>query len=101
MPMEHLTVLDYRNFTDSVRYFDPGPYTTHQGPPPEPDAEDPEDQIRGMAEIIRNEHCYKNDVELHSLPDDIMITLWALKASSNIEIADDSGIGESEPEESD
>jgi hypothetical protein len=85
-PMEHLTVLDYRTFSDSVQYFDPGPWTDHQGPPPEPDPEDPEDQLQGMADIIRNEECYKNDTGLHSLPDDIMITLWALKTCSNTEI---------------
>jgi hypothetical protein len=84
--MENLTFLDYRAFADCAQYHDPGPWTDHQGPPPEPAPENTEDQLRGMAAIIRNEDCYKNDPELHALPDDFMITLWALKNCSTTEV---------------
>jgi hypothetical protein len=85
-PMENLTFLDYRTLADCARYHDPGPWTDHQGPPREPAREDPEIQLQGMADVIRNEECYKNDTELHSLPNDFMITLWALKTGSDTEV---------------
>jgi hypothetical protein len=85
-PMKNLTIVDYRTLADSVLRLDPGPWTTHQGPPPEPEPEDPETEIQRMAEIIRNEGTYMNDPDLHSLPDALMITLWALKTSSNVEV---------------
>jgi hypothetical protein len=85
-PMKNLTVLDYRIFADSVEQLDPGPWTTHQGLAPEPEPEDPEAEIQGMAEIIRNEDTYMNDSNLHSLPDALMITLWALSTSPNSEV---------------
>ncbi|KAL5121769.1 hypothetical protein ACEQ8H_000456 [Pleosporales sp. CAS-2024a] len=87
-PVESLTVLDYRNLADSVQRFDPGPWTTHQGPPPA--ASEPEDaamQIQEMAAIIRNEDTYKAKPELHSLPDEFMIVAWALQMNTpDIEI---------------
>jgi hypothetical protein len=88
-PIKNLTMLDYRILADSVLRLDPGPWTTHQGPPPEPEPEEPEEpetEIQRMAEIIRNEDTYMNDPDLHSLPDALMITLWALKTSSNVEV---------------
>ncbi|KAH7386932.1 hypothetical protein DE146DRAFT_635705 [Phaeosphaeria sp. MPI-PUGE-AT-0046c] len=88
-PMENLTILDYRKFAESVELFDPGPWTTHQGPPPEPDPETAEEQIQGMAEVIRNEDSYKNDASLHSLPDEAMIMLWAFKTSPNVQLVDE------------
>ncbi|OAL02489.1 hypothetical protein IQ06DRAFT_375287 [Phaeosphaeriaceae sp. SRC1lsM3a] len=88
-PMENITILNYRNLEQSVQRFDPGPWTTHQGPPPEPEPETAEDQIRGMAEVIRNEDSYKNDNSLHCLPDEAMILLWAFKTSPNIEVIDE------------
>jgi len=87
--MKNLTVLDYRVLADCVERFDPGPWTTHQGPPPEPEPEDPEDQIRGMAAVIRNEDTYKNDPDLSLLPDNLMILAWAISTSPNIEIIDE------------
>ncbi|KAH6024561.1 hypothetical protein HBI83_065430 [Parastagonospora nodorum] len=84
-PMK-LTVLDHRVLADCVERFDPGPWTTHQGPPAEPELETPEDQIRGMADIIRNEDTYKSDAELCLLPDDLMILAWAMKTAPNIEV---------------
>jgi hypothetical protein len=84
--MKNLNVLDYRILADSVQRFDPGPWTTHQGPPREPELEEPRDQIRGMADVIRNEETYQTDTDLHSLPDELMIMAWAMKTASNLEI---------------
>ncbi|EUC33919.1 hypothetical protein COCCADRAFT_94777 [Bipolaris zeicola 26-R-13] len=83
---EHLTMLDYRVLADIVEQFDPGPWTTHFNPYREPEPEDPRVQIAGMAEVIRNEDSYKNDPELHDLPDDLMIILWAFKTSDCVEV---------------
>ncbi|KAH8733232.1 hypothetical protein GQ44DRAFT_766285 [Phaeosphaeriaceae sp. PMI808] len=85
-PTEKLTVIDYRRLGEAVERFDPGPWTDHCGPPPEPTPEDAKLEIQGMAEIIRNEESYKNDVSLHALPDQIMIIFWALKTSPNIQV---------------
>jgi hypothetical protein len=85
-PKGNLTVLDYRALAESVALFDPGPWTTHQGPPPQPEPEDRLEQIRGIAEVIRNESSYKEDAQLHSLPDEAMIMLWAFKTSPNVEV---------------
>lgn len=87
--MKNLTMLDYRVLADCVKRFDPGPWTTHQGPPPEPEREHPEDEIRGMADIIRNEDTYKNDADLCLLPDNLMILVWAIKTAPNIEVIDE------------
>jgi len=84
-PLNTLTILDYRDLTDAVHRFDPGPHTTHYVAAPDPEPEDIETQILGMAEIIRNENSYKNDAELSNLPDAAMIFFWALKTSPNIE----------------
>ncbi|KAF1915425.1 hypothetical protein BDU57DRAFT_273071 [Ampelomyces quisqualis] len=101
-PLEKLTILDYRNLTESVQRFDPGPWTTHQGLAPEPEPEDTSDQLQGMADFIRNEDDYKSDTNLHHLPDCFMIVAWAMKSSPGFvlthDFADDSGIGESDPE---
>ncbi|KAI4681347.1 uncharacterized protein J4E84_007583 [Alternaria hordeiaustralica] len=98
-PMQNLTVLDYRTLADAVEQFDPGPWTTHFVPP-EPEPEDAATQMRGMAAVIRNEDSYKQDAELHGLPDDLMMMLWAFKTSDNVQVINeddwDSGIGEFE-----
>ncbi len=83
------TILDIRNFADAVARFDPGPWTTHFDPFPLPEPEDPEVQIKGMADIIRNEVSYKNDPQLHTLPDDMMVMLWALKTAPGIKVIRD------------
>lgn len=88
-PMKHLTMLDYRNLAEAIQRFDPGPWTTHQGPPPDPEPESAEDQIHGVAEVIRNEDSYKNDPALHSLPDDMMVLLWGLKISPNVKVVEE------------
>ncbi|CAO2649645.1 Nn.00g070300.m01.CDS01 [Neocucurbitaria sp. VM-36] len=85
-PMDRLTALDYRNLAEAVERFDPGPWTTHFNQFREAAPEDPEEQIRGMAEVIRNEDSYKNDTQLHGLSDDTMIMLWALKTSAGAEV---------------
>jgi hypothetical protein len=41
-----------------------------------------------MAEVVRQEDSYKEDVELHGLPDDLMILLWAFKTSGGVEVID-------------
>ncbi|RYN46784.1 hypothetical protein AA0118_g12401 [Alternaria tenuissima] len=85
-PMQNLTVLDYRMLAEAVEKFDPGPWTTHFDLHPEPEVEDAETQIRGMAEVIRNEDSYKTDKELHNLPDEFMIMLWAFKTSNKVRV---------------
>ncbi|KAF2854373.1 hypothetical protein T440DRAFT_465344 [Plenodomus tracheiphilus IPT5] len=80
---DNLTVLDHRRLADAVENLDPGPWTTHFDPYPTPSPEDSETQIRGMADIIRNEDTYKDDVELHELPDAMMVLLWAFKTLPN------------------
>lgn len=85
-PLKNPTILDYRSLSDSVQRFDPGPWTTHQGPPPKPEQEDTLDQLQGMANIIRNEDDYKSDTGLHALPDNFMIMAWAMKSSPGFEL---------------
>jgi hypothetical protein len=87
--MENLTFLDHRTLADCVQHLDPGPWTTHQGPPPEPEPEDPDVQIRAMANIIRNEESYQSNAELHSLSDEFMVLAWAMMTSPNTEVWDE------------
>ena len=87
--MQNLTMLDYRMLAEAVEEFDPGPWTTHFDLHPEPEVEDAETQIRGMAEVIRNEDSYKTDKELHNLPDEFMIMLWALKTSDKVRVIEE------------
>jgi hypothetical protein len=82
LPSRPPNVLELRILADSTEFFDPGPWTTHQGPPPEPTPEDRAEEIRAMAEIVRNEPSYRNNPALHSLPDGLMVTFWALTTSS-------------------
>ena len=77
-------VINLHAFADATKRFDPGLWTTHFGPLPPADPEDPKAQIKGMADVIRNEESYQNDPELHVLPDDMMIMLWALKTSPGV-----------------
>ena len=84
-----LTDFDYQVLTDAVEQFDPGPWTTHFDQFPEVEPEDPLTQIAGMAEVIRREDSYKNDVKLQSLRDDHLIMLWALKTSKGVEVIDE------------
>jgi hypothetical protein len=79
------TTLEYRSLADAVELFDPGPWTTHFNPI-EPEPEDADTQIRGMAKVIRNEDSYKDDGELHRLPDELMILLWAFKTSKGVQV---------------
>ncbi|CAN9382878.1 unnamed protein product [Alternaria alternata] len=88
-PMQNLTMLDYRILTEAVNKFDPGPWTTHFETHPEPEVEDAETQIRGIAEVIRNEDSYKMDKELHNLSDEFMIMLWAFKTSDKVRVIDE------------
>ncbi|KAF2128335.1 hypothetical protein P153DRAFT_35007 [Dothidotthia symphoricarpi CBS 119687] len=86
---ETLTILDYRDLTEATKRFDPGPFigeNWHVGPPKPPEPEDRAAQIMGMADVIRNEITFKDDPELHALPDELMILLWAMKTSTNVEV---------------
>ncbi|KAH8632747.1 hypothetical protein IG631_11381 [Alternaria alternata] len=87
--MQNLTMLDYRILAEAVNRFDPGPWTTHFETHLEPEVEDAETQIRGIAEIIRNEDSYKMDKELHNLSDEFMIMLWAFKTSDKVHVIDE------------
>jgi hypothetical protein len=86
-PLEKPTILDYRNFADRVQRFDPGPWTTHQSVAPVPEPEETLNQLRGMADLIRNENDYTSDTALHSLPDDFMILAWAMKSFPGYELS--------------
>ena len=83
------TVLDYGVLTDAVEQFDPGPWTVHFDQFPEAEPEDPMTQIAGMAEVIRGEDSYKNDVKLHGLQDEHLVMLWALKTCKGIKVVDE------------
>ncbi|RYO15457.1 hypothetical protein AA0111_g11692 [Alternaria arborescens] len=87
-PMQNLTMLDYRILAEAVNKFDPGPWTTHFETHPQPEVEDVETQIRGIAEVIRNEDSYKMDKELHNLSDEFMIMLWGFKTSDKVRVID-------------
>ncbi|EDU40050.1 hypothetical protein PtrSN002B_002407 [Pyrenophora tritici-repentis] len=78
------TILDYRVLADAVERFDPGPWKAHFDPFPAREPEDTATQIRGMADIIRNEDSYRDNVELHHLPDHLMIILWAFTVSGQV-----------------
>ncbi|KAF1946993.1 hypothetical protein EJ02DRAFT_449972 [Clathrospora elynae] len=82
--MENLSVLDYNILADAVQRFDPGPWTTHFNQFPEPESEDGETQVQEMAGVIRNEDSYKDDAELHILPNEAMIMLWAFKTADGV-----------------
>ncbi|KAH9872765.1 hypothetical protein J1614_005159 [Plenodomus biglobosus] len=82
----NLTMLDHRRIADAVEHFDPGPWTTHFDPYPTPPPEDPETQIHGMADVIRNEDTFKDDEELQGLPDSVMVLLWAFKSMPDVHI---------------
>lgn len=87
--MQHLTILDHRALADAVERFDPGPWTTHFDQFPKVLPEDPATQLKGMANVIRNEESYRGDSELHMLPDDAMIILWAFKTAPGVHVLDD------------
>ena len=77
-------MLDYRVLSDAVEHFDPGPWKTHFDQFPAREPENTATQIQGMAEIIRKEDSYRDSAELHHLPDDLMILLWAFKVSGQV-----------------
>jgi hypothetical protein len=79
-------MLDYRSLAASVRLFDPGPWTTHEAHPIEPEQEDPVLVMKDVAKIIRNEATYKEDDRLQALPDDLMVLQWAFQTSPNVEM---------------
>ncbi|USP75712.1 uncharacterized protein yc1106_02986 [Curvularia clavata] len=83
------TVLDYGVLTDAVEQFDPGPWTVHFDQFPEAEPEDPMTQIAGMAEVMRGEDSYKNDVKLHGLRDEHLVMQWALKTCKGIKVVDE------------
>ena len=83
-PILNLTFLDYRSIADSVERFDPGPWTTHFDMSPDPEPEDPATRLKGMAEVVRNEDSYKTNPELHELPDDLMVLLWAFTLAGQV-----------------
>jgi hypothetical protein len=79
-PLTNPTALDLRTLSDAVTQFDPTPAkTSHFNQFPTPPPEGAEAQIKGMADIIRDEHSYKENSELAGLPDDVMVFIWALR----------------------
>ncbi|KAF2823895.1 hypothetical protein CC86DRAFT_61590 [Ophiobolus disseminans] len=87
-PLPKLTMLDYRNFADSVERFDPGPWTTHEPPQLQKEPEDPLLEIQGIAEFIRDQDTYKDDAALYALPNDLLILQWAFQTSPDVEMVD-------------
>jgi hypothetical protein len=64
--------------------FDPEPWREHHvRPPPLPETETAREKIPGLADIVRREDSYKNDPDLHGLPDEVLVLVWALKNSKN------------------
>lgn len=84
--MEHLTSRDICKFAIMAEKFDPD-NSIRMYDYAVPGFEDPETQISRMADHIRNEENYKNDAALHSVPDGLMVLLWALKTSEKIDVA--------------
>lgn len=84
-PTENLTTSELQRLADDVNKFDPGPWTTHFGPPQEV-AEDTETQVQGLAEVIRNLDATAEDLELQELDDQSTILLWALKSIGKVHI---------------
>ncbi|KAF9694886.1 hypothetical protein EKO04_006902 [Ascochyta lentis] len=83
---DELAASNYRDLVADVKRFDPGPWTTHVGPPKEVAVDDPHTQVQGMAEMIRNLETSKEDPELQTLDAEFTVLLWALKSSGNVQI---------------
>ena len=66
---------------------DPGEWHTHWNNDSEPDPEAPlEERIKGMAALVKADDSFLNDPDLHNLPDDAMLLLWAAKTSEGARI---------------
>ncbi|KZM27098.1 hypothetical protein ST47_g1758 [Ascochyta rabiei] len=79
-----LSVLEYRELAASVQRFDPGPWTTHVGPPIEVELDDPHTQVQVMAEIIRNLNTNAENPILQTQNDQLMSLFWALSSSGSV-----------------
>jgi hypothetical protein len=77
--------LELQQIAEAVEYFDPERLREHQVPSQTQELEDYTTKVEGMAEVIRNEDSYKNDVELHKLSDDALLVCWAFRTSSKIQ----------------
>jgi hypothetical protein len=83
---KELTILDYRQLTEAVERFDPGPWTTHVGLSEKAEPDDPISQVQGMAEVIRNLDTTAEDPELRTLDDQFTVLLWAFKTSGSVQV---------------
>jgi len=78
---------EIRDLAKLVTRFDPELCRTQEEPQSEDEGqEDPETQIRGMAEVIRNLDGSAEDPDLQMLDDRATVLLWAFKACSYVEI---------------
>lgn len=91
-PLGNLATADYEKLAEAVKHFDPKPWTTHVGPPIEPEPLDLATQTKNMAQTIRILDSYKENPELHALPDGLMIFMWALQANPDVEILQDQAL---------
>jgi hypothetical protein len=87
--LQHLTTSDYHDLVDAVTRFDPQPWTTHAGPPKQPERVDPATRTKEMAQTIRLLESYENDTQLHALPDGVLMFMWALTVTPGVEIVQD------------
>jgi hypothetical protein len=77
-PLSSPTLLDLRSISDAVALFDPTPAKrSHFNAFPTSSREDAQTELEGMANIIRGEASYNE--ELVGLPDSVMVLLWGLR----------------------
>ncbi|KAL6708242.1 hypothetical protein ACN47E_003426 [Coniothyrium glycines] len=87
-----LTALDYRSLADAVTRFDPGPWTTHFDQFPAPAETEADDaQIRGMADVVRNEEGCKEDARLRGLSDEALLLAWGFRNGEDVADVDEGG----------
>jgi hypothetical protein len=88
---------NYEELVDAVTRFDPQPWTTHYGPLKQPDGLDLTNRTKEMAQTIRSLGSFTEDMELHALPDEVLMFMWALKVTPEVEIVQDYACGGSHP----
>jgi hypothetical protein len=80
---------NYEELVDAVTRFDPQPWTTHYGPPEQPEGLNLTKRTKEMAQTIRSLDSFTDDMELHALPDEVLMFMWALKVTPGVEIVQD------------
>jgi hypothetical protein len=80
---------NYEELVDAVTRFDPQPWTTHYGPPEQPEGLNLTKRTKEMAQTIRSLDSFTDNMELHALPDEVLMFMWALKVTPGVEIVQD------------